>query len=343
MRRTISLPFRLYAWTAAMLAFFALALAACNGPSSSLSSPGSALPVSQFPASSSATPTPIPFSYKTVDDPNSNQNEVTGLNQLDKIVGSFGGGSGSNIPESYTSEPTYQKFRSTNYPGAQGTFATSVTSNKIVAGYVLSPPQLTGIWAFVRASGVWSLHKNHHEGTGNCAVTELLGINDSKIAVGFYEIDSGSGCKDIPFELNVQTEQFTDLKPPGAVQAAATGINGKGDISGWETLSSGKTVGWFAQTGTYYQIAYPGSNDTQATNLNWQDQIVGSYVDSAGTHGFILTYPTAGGAKRLWQVIGEPKAAGITVVTGINNHDDICGFYKDSNGNYDGFVATPQS
>jgi hypothetical protein len=339
--RTIKVTTRLYASITTALGLCALVFSGCNGPTSSMSSlqelPQGSRAV--MPLSGSATPTPIPFKFVTVDDPNSNVNRVTGINQLAKIVGSFGGGSGSATPESYTSEPAYIKFRGANYPDAQGTTATSLTSNKVIAGYVANPQGLDGTWGFIRARGVWTLLKDRKEGKGNKAVTEVLGINDSEIAVGYYLNTSGASA---PFVLNAVTEQFTDLTPTGAASSEATGINGKGDISGTETLNSGKVEGFFLEIGTYYPLTYPNSKATQAISLNWQDQIVGEYEDSAGAiHGFILTGPTAGGEKRQWQSVDEPNAAGTTVITGITDKDVICGWYIDGNGNVDGFVGTP--
>ncbi|MBV9718719.1 MAG: hypothetical protein JOZ77_05340 [Candidatus Eremiobacteraeota bacterium] len=287
-----------------------------------------------------ASSTPIPFKFTTVDDPNSETNAVTGINQLSKIVGIYGGGEGSSIPETYTSQPPYTKFRSENDPGAQGTVATSLSSNKIVAGYVIDPNNLGGTWGFVRIQGLWTLLEDPNEGTGNNAITEILGINDSEQAVGFYTNSTGVS---VAFELAVPTETYTDLTPPEAQNSYATGIDGKGNIVGWETTSGSVSASsFFLQTGTYYPLSYPGSTQTKALSLNWQDEVVGNYVDRSGdTHGFMLIGPTKGSGAQFWQKIDDPNAEGGTWVTGINNHDDICGYYVDGKGVQHGFVATP--
>jgi hypothetical protein len=321
---------------------FSLALSACSGPASSFSSAAAVPQRSQSVKplnASSPTPSPIPFVFQTVDDPNSNFNEVNGINQLSKIVGTYGSGQGSNIYNSYNSLPPYTVFHGVNDQGSQGTVATSLSSNKDIAGYVIDPSGLpAGIYAFVRINSLFTLLSDSNEGTGNDAVTEILGINDSGLAVGFYVNPSGI---DVPFELNIPTVTFTELKPPGSVNAEATGINGKGNISGWESTNKG-TEGFYLQAGTYYPFLYPGSQATYALSLNWQDQIVGDYIDSHGkTHGFLLTGPTRGGAKQQWQVIDEPNAAAGTWVTGISNHEDICGYYVDASGVQHGFVAVP--
>lgn len=320
-----------------VLCFSGLIWSACSGPTSGVNSSGALPPNTHALKPPSATPTPIPFQFQTVDDPNSNVNEVTGINQLSKIVGVYGGGSASNIPESYTAQPAYSKFRGINYPGAQGTFATSLSSNKIIAGYVINPPTGAGIWAFVRINSIWSLLNDPNEGTGGNALTEILGINDSEFAVGYYL--NNSGVK-IPFELNVPAVSFSDLTPPGATAAEATGINGKGNVSGWEQTASG-TQAFYLQIGTYYPVSYPNAKATYALSLNWQNQLVGYYVDSQNiSHGFLLTGPTRGGSQQQWQSIDATKAVS-TVVTGINNHDDICGYYIDASGVQHGFVAIP--
>ncbi|HYL28045.1 MAG TPA: hypothetical protein VEW74_09440, partial [Candidatus Nitrosotalea sp.] len=331
MKRTINSYHLLYASSGIALGTFALLLSACNGPASSMS-PTGVIPQRTHakPPTGSATPTPIPFTYSTVNDPNSKTNKVTGINQLAKVVGVFGGGSASSVWESYTSQSPYVQFRPTNYPGAQGTYATGLSSNKIIVGYVLTPNGLNGTWGFVKNGGVWTLMQDPNVGANNCAVTELNGINDSKNAVGFY-LDSN--CTSNAFVENTITEQYTVINPPGATSAYATGINGKGDISGTATIN-GSTVGYYLQTGTYYTFAYPQATRTEALSLNWQDQVVGDYTDQNGmVHGFVLTYPTHGSGARLWQSVDEPKATGGTVITGINNHDAISGYYIDAQGN----------
>jgi hypothetical protein len=284
-----------------------------------------------------ATATPIAFSFKTIDDPYSDVNKVTGTNDLGKIVGVFQGGSASNIPESYTSEPPYTKFKTTNYPGAQGTDATTVTRGGISGGFVIDPGSKRAIVGFVRAGSQWTLFSDGNEGTGKNAVTEILGINDSQSAVGFYTNSSGTS---VPFQLDVATQTFTDLNPPGAIDAEATGINANGNIAGWETTTSG-VVGFLLKAGAYVPLSYPGAHGTYATSLNRQNQIAGYYLSGSGkAHGFIVTSPTRN--KPTWQKVDEPKAASGTWITGINEYDDICGYYVDAAGIQHGFLAVPK-
>ncbi|HYL26986.1 MAG TPA: hypothetical protein VEW74_04065, partial [Candidatus Nitrosotalea sp.] len=96
----------------------AIAVAACNGPTSSLAPAGTPARSSGVKPMTTSSPTPIPFVFQTVDDPNSTKNQVTGINQLSKIVGVYGAGQGSTMPQSYTALPPYSQFHGMNYPGA---------------------------------------------------------------------------------------------------------------------------------------------------------------------------------------------------------------------------------
>jgi len=327
----------LYASAAIGLGISSLALAACASSATPSALSGQFGPALR-PAT--ATPTPIPFKFQTVDDPRSNYNEVTAINQLRKVVGVWGGGSGSTVWQSYSARPPYTNLRNMNFPNSQGTFATSLTSNKSIAGYVLDPKHLHGVYGFVENNLKWTLFRDPNGAKGKHAVTEILGINDTGLAVGFYK-SAGSGNTEVPFELNVQSTTYTDLSPPEAIgDAAATGINGKGDITGYEKTSAG-VKGFFLQAGTYYPFYYTGALATYALSLNWSEQVVGYYVDASHMpHGFLLIGPTRGGGAQDWQTIDAPGAVG-TVVTGINNHHDICGFYIDASGIQHGFVAVP--
>ena len=326
-----------FASGASALGLSILVLSACNGPSGWSSG---AVPVASQQTHALATSSPIPFKFQTVDDPNSNQNEVTGINGRGKIVGTFGGGSASNIPESYSSQPGYTKFRGMNYPGAEGTVATSLGRNGLVAGYVINPNQLNGIWAFIRSNGIWTLLEDSKEGNGDNAVTEILGINDSGYAVGYYTNSSGV---EIPFKLNIVTEDFSNLNPPGANSAEATGISAKGNLCGTEVLNNGSSEGFYLQNSTYYTLNYPAAANTWAWAINFDNQIAGQYQDASGNlHGFILINPTAGSGSRIWQSVDISYAVS-TKLTGINSGQWISGSYVDTAGNTHGFVGIPKS
>lgn len=306
-------------------------LSACSG-GNSLS------PLGKLPSEPQAkTLSSISFSYQTVDNPASSVNQVNGINQSGDIVGTTGNGGKSDPYQSYISQKPYGTFQNESYSGAQGTVAmniTSAVSQTIVGGWVINPPQLPGIWAFVQINGLWTIFRDRKGGKGPDTATEILGVNDAGFGVGYFKNTYGY---DVPVVINIPTETFTALKPPGYSNAKATGINSFGDIAGWETGSSG-TIGFFERIGKYYTLAHAKATATYALGINSSDQIVGYYTDSGGTnHGFILTSPKSG---QKWQTIDEPDSTRGTVVTGINDQGAICGYYVDASGIQHGFVAT---
>jgi hypothetical protein len=304
-------------------------LSACSG-GESISALGDVSPDAKTVGS-------ISFKYQTVDVPASSVNQVNGIDQSGDVVGTTGDGSASDPYQSYVAQVPYDSFQSETYPGAQGTVATSIASTAsqtMVAGWVIHPPQLPGIWAFVQTNGLWAIFRDRKGGRGSDTATEILGINDAGFGVGYFKNTSGN---DVPVVVSIPTESFTSLKPPGYSNAQATGINVFGDIVGWEA-GSGGTTGFFERLGSYYTLAHAKAKATYALGINSTDQIVGYYTDSAGTnHGFILKNPKS---KQKWQTIDEPNAAHGTVVTGINDQDAICGYYVDASGVRHGFVAT---
>jgi uncharacterized membrane protein len=91
-----------------------------------------------------------------------------------------------------------------------------------------------------------------------------------------------------------------------------------------------------SKKGIFTTIDVPGAvKGTVANGINASGQIVGTYQDSVGFHGFELT------TKGIFITIDVPGAiAGTTEAFGINSQGQISGFFTDSLGVH-GFVATP--
>ncbi len=210
-----------------------MALCACGGPPSSPA-------VSQLLPASSAVGSHVvrdsaTLRCRTLDDAEHPKNNwLIGINNMLAASGYFVG-RGSNRVVYYVAVPPYSRHDYRYYRYPQGVVITSLVG-KTVSGYVVDPPNLHGIWGFVEKDKVWTLFRDRNEGKGADAVTEILGFDGSDLAVGFYVNSSGV---EVPFEVNVVTEAFVNLKPPGAASAQATAVNGKGDIVGWSVEPSG--------------------------------------------------------------------------------------------------------
>src|SRR5215831_3664019 len=67
----------------------------------------------------------------------------------------------------------------------------------------------------------------------------------------------------------------------------------------------------------------PGS--TEAWGVNDMDQIVGSYLNATGSHGFLLSGGT-------YITLDDPLATAGTFAQGINATGQIAGYYKNASG-----------
>jgi hypothetical protein len=199
----------------------------------------------------------------------------------------------------------------------------------------------------------WTLLQDSNEGRDSCAVTEGEGIGDPEILVGYYETGSSS-CGTQAFESYYSYatgETFVNFNVPGAGAhtTEATGTNGEGDVVGTAQLAGSSLItGWYYIDAQYCTgLSFPKSNvNTYPLGLNWQDQIVGYYEGSDSVpHGFLLTDPTDAQNSQNWEEVTFTNSTGgtppnnNTVVTGINTHHTITGWYTDSSGDYHGFVG----
>ncbi|HVR47245.1 MAG TPA: hypothetical protein VMT95_11520 [Candidatus Binatia bacterium] len=322
-----------------LVAICAAVVAACSGPSAVAPSlPGaSSLKSSRISPATKAEPTPYTFSFTTVDNPGSTTfNEATSINQLGALSGNYGSGSPSDPSHGWIAQPPYTKFQHVDYPGAVNTYLQSMSTDHLRAGYFLDNTQQHNTLGWVENKGIFTLYKDPKTPKKPQFIDELLCINGTDIAVGFYENDYGN---DVPFELIATQNKYTPLKPPNAQSAQATTVNLRGDVAGVETTSSGAVEGWLLRGGIYSTFSYPGATSTQPYGLDFVEQVVGSYTDSGGaTHGFIVTNLTSPSGQ-FWQSVDEPSAAGTTVITSMNAQHAIAGWYLDSQGNRHGFTA----
>lgn len=317
---------------AVVLIGVAPALSACNGPSSAFAPSASAI---QLTRSGFSRPNQATFQFSTLNNGSATANYLTGINNQAKITGYDTSGPSGDARGFVIYKPYQQgNFRNENYPQAVSTYVTSDNNVKTIAGYYTNTNG--AIFGFIQSHGVWTSYKDPELRKGTSNITELLGISDADLAVGFYQDQNQVNHA---FELDAGTGKFHNLLPPGLNGSAeATGINGKGDIVGYFTNASGNQVGFLLKGSNYTIFSVPGAKATQALSVQWQDQISGSYQDTSGnTHGFVLTNPLT---SQQWTTVDEPDATGPTVVTGINNHHYIVGWYVDAYGT-DGFLATP--
>lgn len=313
-----------------------LGLAACAGPHS-------VVPATQPGVGTSLRSAPVrgamSFKFRTLDDQTDPRfNELLGINNLRHLVGFYGNGALLHPHQGYVVFPPYRQinYKSVDFPLAVDTEATSLNNTKVVAGFYKDV--YGSIFGFTDIKNILFDYQDP-KATGLGTTTEIFGINDSNIAVGFYT--STRLKHQYAFQVKITTGAFKDIVPPRVVDAVATGINGRGDVCGYAKRSNGAVEGFLLRDGSYTFYSYPHATSTEFLGITILDRIVGAYVDKSGkTHGFLLTDPQRPN-HTAWQSIDDPNGVGTTTVTSINIHYDLVGYYVDRFGKTHGFLATP--
>jgi hypothetical protein len=120
-------------------------------------------------------------------------------------------------------------------------------------------------------------------------VTQLPGVNDNKIAAGFY-VDAGGNAQG--FLYNILTKAFTPVTLPGlfnAMMTTVTDVSDNGIISGFYVDGAGNTHGFIDNGGTFTSLDDPKTNgNTMFLGLNNAGMVVGSFVDENNlTNGLV--------------------------------------------------------
>jgi hypothetical protein len=264
-------------------------------------------------------------------------NQLLGINNKGVISGYFGSGQQGHPNQGYTIAPPYTTFLSDNLPGSVQTQATGIVDSGLTVGFWA--PTNTGTdanYGFIRlANGFTYLSVNNPLVASSPSVNQLLGINSSDIAVGFYN-DATSNPHG--YTYTVKTGEFAPVTVAAEVSGSATGINNNNLICGFFTNGAGVTKAFLKplKGGAAVIFAVPGAPVTQFLGVNDNGVAVGFYMDASNlTHGVI--YNPANGQ---WNTVDDPDGANGTTLNGINDNDQAVGFYTDAQNNTHGVLVT---
>ncbi|HEY6314955.1 MAG TPA: CHRD domain-containing protein [Streptosporangiaceae bacterium] len=281
------------------------------------------------------------YGFRTIDNATDlTFNQLLGINDNRLIAGYFGSGAQGHPNMGYLLQGG--GYRNENFPGSVQTQVTGLNDNGVTVGFwsgMNTSNMMNDNFGFYAANG--SFHNVNFPTGANASppVNQLLGVNDSDVAVGFYTDAKGSNHG---YEYDISDGRFSRVLDPASSGASLTAaaINDHGDVAGFYTGSGTRTDAFLKTAGgRFTSLAYPGASATNAFGVNGNDEVVGSYTDGSGnsatTHGFTWT-PQGGFAS-----VDDPEGHGATTINGVNDHGDLVGFYTDAKGNTDGFVATP--
>jgi len=271
------------------------------------------------------------WQFSTHDDPaDPTFNQLLGVNDHGTIAGYFGSGTPAAIHPNKGYTLKIRKganvYKNENFPGSAQTQVTAINDHGVTVGFYVDASGNT--FGFVKHGGRYTTVANPASPDNN----QLLGVNNEGMAVGVY-IDAAGNTHG--YRYNLRTKHFTPVSVniPGAVSVQATGINDRGDISGFVVDAAGDQTAFLLTRHHLTTIEATGSSMTQAFGINDRDQVVGQYIDGAQvTHGFVWS-------DGHLTTVDNPNANGMTTVNGLNNRGEIVGFYLDAAGNTDGFVA----
>jgi hypothetical protein len=191
-------------------------------------------------------------------------------------------------------------------------------------------------FGFVDAGGIFTNVNNPATATTSPTFNQLLGVNDSNIAVGFYTDALGVTHG---FTYNIAAKTFSaNIDDPFAVgNTTAAAINNSGQIAGFYTDAGGAFHGFIDTGGSFKTLDVSGAMDTSLLGLNNVGQAVGFDIDAAGAmHGVVCNVVTM-----TCQETDDPKGIGTTTFNGVNDKGQVVGFYVNGNDNTIGLLASP--
>ncbi len=304
------------------------------------SSPVRSVPSSPEARSPRPSPAPAPvaagYSFGTLDDPGDvTFNELLAINNRGHIAGYFGSGTAGHPNTGYILRPPYGhgKYQRIMFPGSAQTRLTGLNNSGVQVGFWFARGRAA------RAAG-WYLDNGRFQsvsfpaaGSASPPPSELLGVNDHDVAVGFYTDADGL---DHGYTYDIATRRFGAVAVPGASSVVAAAINNAGSVAGFCTGPAGLTEGFvLAPGGRLSVLRFPRATATRAAGINDAGEVVGDYQAGPGTRGF--TWTSAQG----FAAVDGPGGAVSTAITGVNDAGDLVGYYTDRAGRTDGLLATP--
>jgi probable HAF family extracellular repeat protein len=261
-------------------------------------------------------------------------NQLLGINNSGLVAGYFGSGFDAAHPnQGYTysggvfSPPT-------NFPGSMQTQLTGLNNSGTIVGFsVLADGSNIG---FYKQGAVFTSVVNPLTNS-TPPINQLLGVNDSNVAVGFY-IDVGNFGHGYTYSIppGPGTGVFTPVDDPLGISTIAAGINNAGNVVGFYTDATNVTHGFLDVGGTFTTLDAPGVVTTSLLGISNNGLIVGAGTDAAGNmHGLIYNEN-----KHTWNVLDDPFGMGTTTFNGVNDLGQVVGFYVDGNGNTVGLLVS---
>ena len=276
------------------------------------------------------------FTYKSFDPPAPAggyalpyaNSQAFGLSNTGAVAGVYGDSSGITLHGYIYQNGAYTTL---NYTGATTGTITSpnaINSAGVVTGYYLDTRGNES--DFIYRNGAFSspAHANAPGGT------VYQGVNDAGQVAAQY-VDAASIAHASIY--NVNTGLFADLPDTPASLGTNTFLQSvavSGDYIANYVDSNGNTQGLVHRNGGYTSLMFPGAETTRADAINSSGLIAGRYFKNnfANEGGFLYDNGT-------FYDIAFPGALLTDVEFGLNDSNQIAGYYEDQNNVFHSFTA----
>ena len=292
------------------------------------------------------------YSFQTINDPAQPPFMGTTFTNLmgitsngDTIAGFYGSGQAGDPNTGFVLTLPGKTFAPENFPAMPQTQITALNDIGTLTGYTY--PTNLGVpfdfqFGFYEKGGVFTMVNNPK--TPDCSVSgacdagvitenQLIGVNNSDLAVGFYNDSHGNSHG---YTFDIATKSFSaDINDPLAVSTVTAAINNSDEIAGFFTDPGGVTHGFIDNGGVFSTVDPAGSTETQLLGLNDKGLADGFAVIGGVQHGILFNSLTD------TFTILDPPGSMSTTLNGINDRGDVVGFFVDAAGNTDGALGTP--
>jgi probable HAF family extracellular repeat protein len=220
-------------------------------------------------------------------------------------------------------DPTFNQLLGINNDGKIAGYFGIGSATHPNKGYTLSPPYGQGNYT--------------NENFGGSAQTQVTGINNHNVTVGFWADAAGDN-----FGFTDVNGVFADVVDPNGQGKAANGmtteqllgVNDKEKAVGFWTDAAGNSHGFVYNINkhSFSEVDISGFASTTTTAINNKGDIAGFVVGAGGNDvGFVKE-----GNNIVW--LNGPSGAVSVQALGINNERDVVGSYTDATGATHGFL-----
>lgn len=268
-----------------------------------------------------ASPTP-PIQFTSIDFPGAPFTRAFGINPGGDIVGTYRDTAGKQHGFLLSGG----NFTSIDYPGAIATVARGISpGGDIVGSYTNSPGGPANIHGFLLSEGTFTeVQFPGKLGT----IAQRIGPNGD-----IYGCNHDANLMASMHGFVRTAEGYTQINVPASMNNGAT-PSGNTIVGLYTDLTTLNTHGYFVENGSFAPFDVPGSNYTDAYDINPAGDVVGTFGDTAGKfHGYLRT------ASGQFAAIDFPAAIE-TDAFGINPGGDIVGSYVDAARKTHGFLRS---